>query len=161
MAGQSLSWNRKVILWKLNKNPLPLSHASFVWGTIFKKNVSTMEKSWQGAHLSTGASREAPVDNESFSTILKKSTPGISGSCFLTLGAMARSTRVNNASREALVDNRCFSTILTTSNPGIPGLCIHTLGAIARSTLVNRCLARGTCGHCLVFNFLATGNPGA
>ena len=74
----------------------------------FKKNVSTMEKSWQGAHLSTGASREAPVDNESFSTILKKSTPGISGSCFLTLGAMARSTRVNNASREALVDNRCF-----------------------------------------------------
>ena len=25
-----------------------------------------MEKSWQGAHLSTGASREAPVDNESF-----------------------------------------------------------------------------------------------
>ena len=54
-----------------------------------------MERSWQGAHLSTGASREAPVDNESFSTILKKSTPGISGSCFLTLGAMARSTLVN------------------------------------------------------------------
>ena len=161
MAGQSLSWNRKVILWKLNKNPPPTQSCLLCLGNNILKNVSTMEKSWQGAHLSTGASREAPVDNESFSTILKKSTPGISGSCFLTLGAMARSTRVNNASREALVDNRCFSTILTTSNPGIPGLCIHTLGAIARSTLVNRCLARGTCGHCLVFNFLATGNPGA
>ena len=85
--------------------------------------------------MSTGASREAPVDNESFSTILKKSTPGISGSCFLTLGAMARSTRVNNASREALVDNRCFSTILTTSNPGIQ----------STSALVNRCFARSTC----------------
>ena len=35
---------------------------------------------WRRAHLSTGASREAPVDNESFSTILTKSTPGISGS---------------------------------------------------------------------------------
>ena len=132
-----------------------------LFGEQYLKKRFYNGKSWQGAHLSTGASREAPVDNESCSTILKKSTPGISGSCFLTLGAMARSTRVNNASREALVDNRCFSTILTTSNPGIPGLCIHTLGAIARSTLVNRCLARGTCGHCLVFNFLATGNPGA
>ena len=35
------------------------------------------------------------MDNESFSTILTKSTPGISGSCILTLGAMARSTLVN------------------------------------------------------------------
>ena len=31
------------------------------------------------AHLSTGASREAPVDNASFLLILGMSTPGISG----------------------------------------------------------------------------------
>ena len=73
-----------------------------------------MEISWQGEHLSTGASREAPVDNESFSTILKKSNPGISGPCFLTLGAMARSTRVNNASREALVEYELLAAGLGT-----------------------------------------------
>ena len=47
------------------------------------------------ARLSTGASREAPVDNECFSTILTTSNPGISGLCIHTLGAMARSTLVN------------------------------------------------------------------
>ena len=60
---------------------------------------------WRRAHLSTGASREAPVDNESFSTILTTSNPGISGLCthkstlaklrHMSLGAMARSPLVN------------------------------------------------------------------
>ena len=47
------------------------------------------------AHLSTGASREAPVDNECFSPILTTRNPGISGSCIHTFGAMARSTLVH------------------------------------------------------------------
>ena len=53
---------------------------------------------WRGAHLSTGASREAPVDNEIFSTIYEP----------------------HRAIRTA-----CFSTILaslTTGNPGFAGL---------------------------------------
>ena len=50
---------------------------------------------WRRAHLSTGASREAPVDNECFSPILTTRNPGISGSCIHTFGAMARSTLVH------------------------------------------------------------------
>ena len=75
-------------------------------------------QSWW-ARLSTGASREAPVDNECL------------GKC-----------------RQVGDDGKSWNRkALTTSNPGISGLCIHTLGAMARSTLVNRCLARSTCGQ--------------
>ena len=46
---------------------------------MFLSNPEDDDDDDDDAHLSTGASREAPVDNASFLLILGMSTPGISG----------------------------------------------------------------------------------
>ena len=85
---------------------------------------------WRGAHLSTGASREAPVDNECFNLLC------FSLLCVALHCIIGRRARLSpGVSCEAPVDNECFSTILTTSNPGIQAIGIleyRLLGRVPR-----------------------------